>query len=94
MIPGDLLEGGGQIVRTSLALAALTGKEVHVDKIRDKRPNPGLQAQHVTAINALAALCKAETSGVVQGSREITFKPRERSGGKFSFNVGTRAAFH
>jgi RNA 3'-terminal phosphate cyclase (ATP) len=60
-----------------------------VDKIRDKRPNPGLQAQHVTAINALAALCKAETNGVVQGSREITFKPRERSGGKFSFNVGT-----
>ena len=88
-ISGNLLEGGGQIVRTSVALAALTGEEVHLDKIRDKRPVPGLQAQHVTAVNALAALCNAETNGVELGSREIEFKPRNRSAGKFSFNVGT-----
>jgi RNA 3'-terminal phosphate cyclase (ATP) len=88
-ISGDLLEGGGQIVRTSVALAALTGKDVHVDKIRDKRPNPGLQAQHVTAVRALAAICNAEIDGVQQGSREIQFKPRSKIGGKFNFDVGT-----
>ena len=88
-ISGDLLEGGGQIVRTSVALAALTGKDVHVDKIRDKRPNPGLQAQHVTAVRVLAAMCNAETEGVQQGSREIQFKPRSKVGGKFNFDVGT-----
>jgi RNA 3'-terminal phosphate cyclase (ATP) len=88
-ISGDLLEGGGQIIRTSLALAALTGKEVRVDKIRDKRPNPGLQAQHVTAVKALAAICNAETEGLLTGSRELTFKPRSHISGRFSFDVGT-----
>jgi len=88
-ISGDLLEGGGQIIRTSLALAALTGKEVRVDKIRDNRPNPGLQAQHVTAVKALAAICNAETEGLQAGSRVLTFKPRSHVSGSFSFDVGT-----
>lgn len=88
-ISGDMLEGGGQIVRTSLALAALTGKPVRVSKIRDKRPNPGLQAQHVTAVKALAAICNAETQGLLAGSRELTFKPRSHVSGRFSFDVGT-----
>jgi RNA 3'-terminal phosphate cyclase (ATP) len=84
-----MLEGGGQIVRTSLALAALTGKDVRVNKIREKRPNPGLQAQHVTAVKALAAICNAETDGLLTGSRELTFKPRSHVSGRFSFDVGT-----
>jgi len=84
-----MLEGGGQIVRTSLALAALTGKDVRVDRIREKRPNPGLQAQHVTAIRALAAICGAETHGLDLGSRELTFQPREHVSGRFIFDVGT-----
>lgn len=88
-ISGDMLEGGGQIVRTSLALAALTGKDVHVTKIREKRPNPGLQAQHVTAVKALTAICEAETQGLLAGSRELIFKPRRHVSGKFSFDVGT-----
>ena len=60
-IPGDLLEGGGQIVRTSLALASLTGKGISVDRIREKRPNPGLQPQQLLAAKALSSLCRAET---------------------------------
>jgi RNA 3'-terminal phosphate cyclase (ATP) len=88
-ISGNMLEGGGQIVRTSVALAALTAKEVRVDKIRDKRPNPGLQAQHVTAVKALAKMCNAETEGISQGSREIVFKPRGHAAGRFSMDVGT-----
>jgi RNA 3'-terminal phosphate cyclase (ATP) len=88
-ISGDMLEGGGQIVRTSLALAALTGKDVRVGKIREKRPNPGLQAQHVTAVKALAAICNAETDGLLAGSRELTFQPRSHVSGRFRFDVGT-----
>jgi RNA 3'-terminal phosphate cyclase (ATP) len=84
-----MLEGGGQIVRTSLALAALTGKDVQVSKIRDKRPNPGLQAQHVTAAKALAAICNAHTQGLFAGSRKLTFMPRSHVSGRFSFDVGT-----
>jgi RNA 3'-terminal phosphate cyclase (ATP) len=88
-VPGDLLEGGGQIVRTTIALAALTGKPVKVTKIRHKRPNPGLQAQHVVAVRAVAAICDAETVGLIQGSQELTFTPHGRAAGRWSFDVGT-----
>ena len=88
-IPGDMLEGGGQIVRTTLALSALTGKPVTLTKIRDKRPNPGLQAQHVVAAQAVAAMCNAETTNLTQGSQLLTFTPRGRVGGCHRFDVGT-----
>ena len=88
-IAGDMLEGGGQIVRTTVALAALTNKEVRITKIRDKRPNPGLQAQHVTAVRAVAAAAGAETEGLFPGSKELIFRPRGHVAGRFSFNVGT-----
>ncbi|MGA2789668.1 MAG: RNA 3'-terminal phosphate cyclase [Candidatus Bathyarchaeia archaeon] len=88
-IAGDMLEGGGQIVRTTVALAALTNKEVRITKIRDKRPNPGLQAQHVTAVRAVAAVAGAETEGLFPGSKELMFRPRGHVAGRFSFNVGT-----
>jgi RNA 3'-terminal phosphate cyclase (ATP) len=89
VIPGDMLEGGGQIVRTSIALSSLTSKEVQIDKIRDNRPNPGLQPQHVRAVETAAALSDAVTEGAVQGSRDLMFKPRSRIGGSFAFDVGT-----
>jgi RNA 3'-terminal phosphate cyclase (ATP) len=88
-IPGDMLEGGGQIVRTTIALSALTRKDVRITKIRDKRSNPGLQAQHVTAARAVAAISGAETEGLLLGSRELVFKPGGPVAGRFSFNVGT-----
>jgi len=88
-IAGDMLEGGGQIVRTTVALSALMNKEVRITKIRDKRPNPGLQAQHVTAVRAVAAASGAETEGLLPGSKELMFKPRGHVAGGFSFNVGT-----
>lgn len=88
-IPGDMLEGGGQIVRTSIALAALARTDIRITRIREKRPNPGLQAQHVTAVKALSATCNAETEGLVQGSRELIFRPRSHLAGRFDFDVGT-----
>ncbi|MGA3296139.1 MAG: RNA 3'-terminal phosphate cyclase [Candidatus Bathyarchaeia archaeon] len=88
-VAGDTLEGGGQIVRTSVALAALASVDVRITKIRDKRPNPGLQPQHVTAVKALAKMSNAQTEGLTQGSRELVFRPRGRTGGNFRFDVGT-----
>lgn len=88
-IQGDILEGGGQIIRTSISLAALAGEHIHITKIRHKRPNPGLQPQHVTAAKAIATFCDAQTEGLTQGSTELVFKPNGHTSGRFKFDVGT-----
>ncbi len=88
-IDGAYLEGGGQIVRTSVALSALTGKKVKITDIRAKRRNPGLQAQHKAAIDAVARLCNAKVDGNRIGGKEITFDPGKIKGGSLSLNIGT-----
>lgn len=88
-IAGDMLEGGGQIVRTTVALAALLGKEVRVTRIRGKRPKPGLQAQHLTAVRAVGAISNAETEGLTIGSQTLEFRPGGRVAGKVKLDVGT-----
>ena len=88
-IDGSYGEGGGQILRTTLALSTLLLKPVKVFNIRVKRSNPGLQAQHLTGVKALAELCNAEVFGAFKGSKELIFKPRERRCGKFRFDIGT-----
>lgn len=75
VVDGSYLEGGGQIVRTSVGLSALLRKDVRVENIRAKRPKPGLSQQHVCAINAVAELCSAKTTGVFVGSKTIEFFP-------------------
>jgi RNA 3'-terminal phosphate cyclase (ATP) len=88
-IDGSLGEGGGQVLRTAIALSALLGKDVHVKNIRGKRPNPGLRAQHMTAIMAVAALSDAEARGLKIGSTDLYFRPRKKMSGSFKFDVGT-----
>lgn len=88
-IDGAHGEGGGQLVRTAVALAALSGRAVRVRNARGGRPKPGLAAQHATAIRAVAALCGARTEGVAAGSREFAFTPGPIRGGEFAFDVGT-----
>ncbi len=68
-------EGGGQMVRTSVAMSTLTGKEVHLARIRENRPTNGLSRQHCTAISAVAEMTGSEAVGNTPGSRELTFKP-------------------
>jgi len=92
LIDGSYLEGGGQIIRTSIALSAITGKPVKIINIRAKRPNPGLRAQHLKGIEATAKLCKTELKNVKIGSESIEFIPKEIKGGSFSINVGTAGA--
>jgi RNA 3'-phosphate cyclase len=88
-IDGSHGEGGGQILRTSIALSAVTSEQVKITNIRAGRPAPGLQPQHVTSIEAVAEICGAEVDGLFQGSKEIVFKPGQLVGGDFEFDVGT-----
>jgi RNA 3'-phosphate cyclase len=91
-IDGSLGEGGGQVVRTSLALSAITGAPVRIHNIRARRPRPGLAAQHLTAVKAAQALCGARVSGARLGSTTLEFSPGPISGGTHSFAVGTAGA--
>ncbi|MBI2579878.1 MAG: RNA 3'-terminal phosphate cyclase [Candidatus Aenigmarchaeota archaeon] len=89
MIEINGAEGGGQILRTALALSAVTGEPCKVTNIRKGRPNPGMQAQHLEAANALAQLCNAEASGLAMHSTEIGFIPHEIKGGQISVEIPT-----
>jgi RNA 3'-terminal phosphate cyclase (ATP) len=83
-------EGGGQILRTSLALAALLGQPVRLANIRAGRPKPGLRAQHLTAVRALAEITRAEVTGAELNSRELTFRPRRPRAGHYCFDVAEK----
>ncbi|MDD5148119.1 MAG: RNA 3'-terminal phosphate cyclase [Candidatus ainarchaeum sp.] len=85
-------EGGGQVLRTALALSALLEKPVHIFNVRAGRPAPGLKAQHLAAVNAIAALSKAEIKGNFPRSTDIFFSPKKIVPEKFNVNIGTAGA--
>ena len=89
-LDGSYGEGGGQIVRTSLSLAALLGEPVHLTDIRAGRAKPGLRPQHLTGVMALARVTRAEVEGAELGSRELTFRPRTTAGGSYFFDVAAK----
>ena len=69
-LDGSTGEGGGQILRTSLALSMCTGRPMAIQRIRAKRPKPGLMRQHLTCVQAAAAVCGAKVEGLkTSGSR-------------------------
>ena len=87
-LDGSHGEGGGQILRTALALSAMTGRAIRVEKIRAERKNPGLAAQHLTAVRALGTICGAEVGGDRIGSQELTFSPKSApQSGDYLFDV-------
>jgi len=88
-IDGSYGEGGGQIVRTSVALSAVTGKGVLIKRIRQGRPKPGLAAQHAQAIKTLGQICNAAIKGAEPGSSEVLFCPQEICGGNRRVEIGT-----
>lgn len=88
-IDGSQGEGGGQILRSALALSMALGKPFAMSKIRANRPKPGLMRQHLTAVEAAAAICGAAVTGAAPGSRELTFRPGAVRGGTHHFSVGT-----
>lgn len=88
-IDGSRGEGGGQILRSSLTLSMATGRPVRFENIRANRPRPGLLAQHLTAANAAAEICGAETAGIRLRSRKFEFVPGPVRGGEYTFEIGT-----
>src|SRR5438309_11655863 len=88
-VDGSYGEGGGQVLRTAVALAAVLSKEIHVFNIRAGRAEPGLRAQHMTGVKAGAELCSANLRGLEVGATEFVFKPGNLRAGSFRFDVGS-----
>ena len=91
-IDGSQGEGGGQVLRTTLALSMLTGQPVHITNVRARRPTPGLRPQHLTGVMACARVCGAEVEGVAVGSTNVHFTPGgPAQPGDYTFDVGEMA---
>ena len=88
-IDGSHGEGGGQIIRSSLALSAVTGKSFRVSNVRAGRDKPGLKRQHVTAVNAAREICGAGVTGAELRSSELIFAPGSIQTRDFHFKIGT-----
>jgi len=91
-IDGSHGEGGGQILRTALALSAATGQGFTLSQIRARRTQSGLRAQHVAAVRAAALACGAKTGGVFEGSPDLRFEPGVVEPGEFRFEIATAGA--
>jgi RNA 3'-phosphate cyclase len=91
-LDGSFGEGGGQILRTSLTLSLLTGRPFQLRNIRAGRSKPGLQPQHLTCVQAAAAIGKAATRGASIGSCDLVFEPGSVTPGSYTFDVGTAGA--
>jgi len=89
VIDGSSGEGGGQILRTSLALSLVTGQPLEMQRIRAARSKPGLQRQHLTAVLAAAEVGRAEVRGATLNSQHLVFAPRGIHAGEYHFRIGT-----
>ncbi|MEM2927260.1 MAG: RNA 3'-terminal phosphate cyclase [Candidatus Bathyarchaeia archaeon] len=88
-IRGDILEGGGQILRTAIAFSAVIGIPIEVTRIRARRSPPGLRAQHMAAVSAVSELTGARVEGLSMGSQRLLFIPGQPKAGSFSLDIGT-----
>jgi RNA 3'-terminal phosphate cyclase (ATP) len=88
-LDGSNGEGGGQILRTALALSMITGKAFRMDNIRSKRAKPGLMRQHLVCVQAAADICGASVTGAELRSTELTFAPGPVKPGDYCFKIGS-----
>jgi RNA 3'-terminal phosphate cyclase (ATP) len=89
-IDGGAKSGSGTIVRYSVALASLLGKEIRIENIRAGRDKPGLRAQHLRVVQACQEMCHGVVESASLGSKEIVYRPRERfRGGEYRWDIGT-----
>ena len=88
-IDGSEGEGGGQILRSALSLSMCTNQAFRLKNVRAKREKPGLMRQHLTALQAAAAVCSASVTGAEVGSGEVTFRPGRVKPGDYQFAIGT-----
>ncbi|RWS30739.1 RNA 3'-terminal phosphate cyclase-like protein [Leptotrombidium deliense] len=88
-IDGRIMEGGGQILRISVALSSLTKKPISIANIRGNREKPGLRAQHLNGIKLVSDITAAKMNGCELGSCNLSFAPRIIKGGKYYADTGT-----
>ncbi len=90
-IDGAHGEGGGQVLRTSLALSIVTGKAFRITRIRGNRQKPGLMRQHLTGVMAAAEISGASVTGAELNSQELTFVPTRAGAmpGTYHFAIGS-----
>lgn len=89
IIDGDKGEGGGQVLRTSLALAGILGEPVEIHNIRAGRSEPGLRPQHSTAVEAIEVITRGKVEGNKIGSTSLVFEPGNIEPGHYDFEIGT-----
>jgi len=89
VLDGAAGEGGGQILRTSLALSMITGEPFRLENVRAGRARPGLQRQHLAAVFAAAKVSRAMLDGAHLGSQELWFQPGPVTHGEFEFDIGS-----
>jgi RNA 3'-terminal phosphate cyclase (ATP) len=88
-LDGSSGEGGGQILRTSLALSMITGQPLRMANIRAGRAKPGLRRQHLACVDAAARLCHAEVRGAQLSSQQLDFVPHAITGGELDIDIGS-----
>lgn len=85
----DGTDGGGQMLRTALSLAMVTGQPFRMVNIRGKRPKPGLMRQHLTCVKAACEISDGTADGAEIGSTELVFRAGNVRGGSYRFSIGT-----
>lgn len=88
-LDGSQGEGGGQILRTALALSVVTGRSFHIRRIRASRAKPGLMRQHLACVEAAARIGSATVEGAELGSQELTFQPGDIAPGRYEFKIAS-----
>ena len=88
-IDGGYLEGGGQVLRTAIALSAITKTGVHIYNIRAGRKKPGLRPQHLCGIRFASLISNGKVDGLSIGSKEVTFIPGNIKGGEYLIDTKT-----
>ena len=91
-LDGSVGEGGGQILRTALALSTVTRQPFEIVKIRARRPIPGLRPQHLAAVRAATLVSGAKVGGAFEGSPDLRFEPGEIASGDYRFEIATAGA--
>lgn len=89
LIDGSQGEGGGQVIRTSLALSMITGTPFEIQNVRGRRKNAGLARQHLTCVRAAQTVCDATVQGAQLKSSHLRFEPGTIQAGRFHFPIGT-----
>jgi RNA 3'-terminal phosphate cyclase (ATP) len=88
-IDGSMGEGGGQVLRSALALALCRQRAFRILNIRARRPRPGLRPQHLAAVLAAAEICGARVEGAAPDAQALVFEPGRVRAGSYRFSIGT-----